>query len=95
MWQAFTARKRRRAKKVVAVVRTDQPPPRSIVMKPTKEALWSRKQLVVKTVYDDEGTCDRLYACGGLEFGKGDMDGAFRLEVKKIELLDEERAGAL
>ena len=34
-------------------------------------------------------------ACGGLEFGKGDMDGAFRLEVKKIELLDEERAGAL
>ena len=31
-------------------------------------------------------------ACGGLESGKGEMDGPFRLEVKKIELLDEERA---
>lgn len=31
-------------------------------------------------------------ACGGLESGKGEMDGPFRLEMKKIELLDEERA---
>jgi hypothetical protein len=31
-------------------------------------------------------------ACGGLESGKGEMDGAFRVEFKKIELLDEERA---
>ena len=31
-------------------------------------------------------------ACGGLESGKGDMDGPFRLEVKKIELLDVEKA---
>ena len=31
-------------------------------------------------------------ACGGLESGKGEMDGAFRIEFKKIELLDEERA---
>ena len=30
-------------------------------------------------------------ACGGLESGKGDMDGPFRLEVKKIELLDVEK----
>jgi len=31
-------------------------------------------------------------ACGGLESGKGEMDGPFKLEFKKIELLDEERA---
>lgn len=31
-------------------------------------------------------------ACGGLESGKGEMDGEFRVEFKKIELLDEERA---
>jgi hypothetical protein len=31
-------------------------------------------------------------ACGGLESGKGEMDGPFKIEVKKIELLDEERA---
>lgn len=31
-------------------------------------------------------------ACGGLESGKGEMDGPFSIEFKKIELLDEERA---
>jgi hypothetical protein len=31
-------------------------------------------------------------ACGGLESGKGEIDGPFKIEVKKIELLDEERA---